>query len=125
MKVSATPERLSVMAGLEIVMLSSVPRYLLEGHDTRLTLLIMAAAAVAIAAGLHWRLLDVEARRQLPGLSKRLVACLLGGGLLMAFWQAVSLGGIDGVLLLAHGTALGLLIHVVGLLWHRPGSEVK
>ncbi|WP_136254492.1 hypothetical protein [Onishia niordana] len=124
MKVSATPERLSVLSGLLIVMLSSVPRYLLEGHDTRLTLLMMAAAAVAIVAALHWRLLEDDARRQLPGLFKRLVACMLGGGLLMAIWQAVSLGGIDGVLLLAHATALGLLIHVVGLLWHRP-SEIK
>lgn len=123
MTASATPERLSVMAGLVLVMLASVPRYLLEGHETRLTLLMIAAAVVTTVAGLHWRFLDANARQQLPALLKRLLACLLGGGLLIAIWQGISLGGLDGVLLLAHGAALGLLLHVVGMLWRRPSTD--
>ncbi|WP_458527067.1 hypothetical protein [Onishia taeanensis] len=122
MTASATPERLSVMAGLVLVMLASVPRYLLEGHETRLTLLMIAAAVVIAAAGLHWRLLELDARQQLPALMKRLLVCLLSGGALIAIWQGISLGGLDGVLLLAHGAALGLLLHVIGLLWRRPAT---
>ncbi|WP_192034317.1 hypothetical protein [Halomonas sp. YLGW01] len=123
MTASATPERLSVLTGLVLVMLASVPRYLLEGHETRLTLLMMAAVVVIVVGGLHWRLMERGARRQLPVLLKRLVVCLLGGGCLMAIWQGLSLGGLDGVLLLAHGAALGLLLHVVGLPWRRQARD--
>jgi len=123
MTASATPERFSVMTGLVLVMLASVPRYVFEGHETRLTLLLMAAAVVTIAAGFHWRMIESSARRQLPGLIKRLLACLLGGGLAIAIWQGVSLGGVDAILLRSHGAALGLLIHVVSLLWRRPAVD--
>ncbi|SDF98333.1 hypothetical protein SAMN05216571_103278 [Onishia taeanensis] len=123
MNSSATPERFSVMTGLILVMLASLPRYALEGHETRLTLLLMAAGVVAVAASFHWRMLEGSARRQLPGLLKRLLACLLGGGLAIAVWQLISLGGVDAILLLSHGAALGLLIHVVSLLWRRPAAD--
>ena len=123
MNASATPERFSVMTGLILVMLASLPRYALEGHETRLTLLLMAAGVVAVAASFHWRMLEGSAKRQLPGLLKRLLACLLGGGLAIAVWQLISLGGVDAILLLSHGAALGLLIHVVSLLWRRPAAE--
>ncbi|WP_309674535.1 hypothetical protein [Billgrantia campisalis] len=113
-----TAERLSVMLGLVVLMLANVPRYLATGHDTQLTLILMAAAAVAAVSVAHWRMLEAAERTRLPALFKRFGLCLVAGGVLMGAWHALFTDWISWQLLLAHGATLGLLLHAVWL-WVR------
>ena len=114
MAVSATPERLSVMTGVLAAILATVPRYVVNGNQGRLILILLAFAAVATVTGLSWRLLSREARRRFPGLLARLVAMLLLGIGLVALWQLFT-NGLDGLLLLSHGATLGLLLHALAM----------
>ncbi|WP_227369594.1 hypothetical protein [Halomonas sp. M20] len=109
-----TPERLSVMVGVLLAILATLPRYLASGNQGRLTLILIAFAAIAVVAVFAWRMLAVEARRRLPRLLGRLALMLLLGLLLVALWQ-VLLSSVNELLLLSHGATLGLLIHALAM----------
>lgn len=114
-----TPERVSVMAGVAIALLATLPRYLhVAGQSDRVWLLTGALVVVLVVALLSWRLLEVSARRRLPGLLVSLVLRLVLGLALVAIWQW-SQGGIDRLMVLSHGTALGLLGHALLVGWRR------
>ncbi|NLC20773.1 MAG: hypothetical protein GX771_02540 [Halomonadaceae bacterium] len=119
---TATPERLSLMLGLLVLMLANVPRYLAGGHENRLMLIGMACVVVAAVTVMHWRLLAQPGRARLPTLIRRLCFALLAGLALMGGWHALMTAWISWQLLVAHGATLGLLIHAVWLRW-RPANE--
>ncbi|MDN3520944.1 hypothetical protein [Halomonas ramblicola] len=110
-----TPERLSLLLGLALLMLATVPRYLVGGHGTRLNLILMALVAVLVVASLQWRLLAAEARARLPRLLGRLGACLVAGLVGMGAWHALFTDFIGWELLISHATTLGLLLHALWL----------
>ncbi|APX93135.1 hypothetical protein BWR19_09440 [Halomonas sp. 1513] len=118
-----SPERLTALLGLLVVMLATLPRYLDGGHETRLSLMLMASAVVAVVAVLHWRLLEGEARRRVPGLLRRLGFCLLAGLAVMAGWYALAAHLTSWQVLLSHGTTAGLLMHVLSLWWRHERSR--
>lgn len=117
-----TPERLSLMLGLVVLMLATVPRYLAGDHGTRLNLILVALAVVAVVIVAHWRLLDVAARRRLPGLLGRLGLSLAAGLAGMGLWHALFTDWISWQLLIAHGATLGLLLHALWLWWSAERS---
>ncbi|WP_163575878.1 hypothetical protein [Halomonas faecis] len=121
MMAQPTAERFSLMLGLLVLMVATVPRYLAGGHDTRLSLILMALVVVAVVTTLNWRLLVAEQRRRLPALLKRLGLCLVAGAVGMALWHAVMSDWLSWQLLLAHGATLGLLLHALWL-WGRASS---
>ena len=112
-------ERLTALLGVLVVMLATLPRYLYGGHETRLSLMLMACAVVVAVTLLHWRLLDNAARRRVPSLLRRLGFCLLAGLALMAGWYALAANLTGWQVLLSHGTTAGLLMHVLSLWWRR------
>ncbi|MGY6563366.1 MAG: hypothetical protein ACXIU5_01390 [Halomonadaceae bacterium] len=119
MHAEPTAERLSMLAGLLILMLATVPRFIAGDYGNRLSLISIALAVVAVVAFLNWRMLDADQRRRLPQLGKRLLLALLAGLVVMGLWHALFTAWISWQLLLAHGATLGLLLHAV-LLWWRP-----
>ncbi|MGM0703924.1 MAG: hypothetical protein ACQEUG_16205 [Pseudomonadota bacterium] len=121
MTTQSTAERFSLMLGLLVLMVATVPRYLAGGHDTRLSLILMALVVVAVVTTLNWRLLVAEQRRRLPALLKRLGLCLVAGAVGMGLWHAVMSDWLSWQLLLAHGATLGLLLHALWL-WGRAPS---
>ena len=123
MKALPTPERLSIMLGLVVLMLATVPRYLAGGHDNRLTLILMAAAVVAAVSAVHWRMLEPAERQRLPALLGRFGLCLVAGAILMGAWHALFTAWLSWQLLLAHGATLGLLLHVFWLWWRPTGAS--
>nr|WP_299240949.1 hypothetical protein [uncultured Halomonas sp.] len=114
MMTTMTPERLSVMVGVLVAILATLPRYLAYGNQGRLILILIAFAAIAVVAVFAWRMLSVEARRRVPGLLGRLALMVLLGLLLVALWQVFT-SGLNERLLLSHGATLGLLIHALGM----------
>ncbi|GGX79594.1 hypothetical protein GCM10007160_03640 [Litchfieldella qijiaojingensis] len=122
MQVAPSPERLSVMLGLLLVILATLPRYVAEGLDTRLSLIGMAFVVVAVIAVIHWRMLAVEARTRLLPLLRRLGFAVLAGLAVMAIWHTFSPAWINWQVLLSRGVTLGLLLHVLGL-WWKPVSN--
>jgi hypothetical protein len=116
-----TPERLSMMLGLLLLMLSTIPRYLVGGHDNRFNLILIALVAVAGVAAVHWRLLEAEARLRLPRLMGRLGACMVVGLAGMGLWHALFTDFIGWELLIAHGATLGLLLYALWLWVKAPG----
>ncbi|MFY0990279.1 hypothetical protein [Halomonas sp. C05BenzN] len=123
MGVNPTAERLSLMLGLAVLMLATVPRYLAGGHETRLMLILAAVATVVVVSLFHWRLLGEEARARLPGLLGRLGLSLLAGLAGMGIWHALFTDWIGWELLVAHGATLGLLLHALWLWWKAPGAR--
>lgn len=119
MGATSSPERLSLLVGLAVMMAATLPRYLIGGHQTRLILLAFAIVAVLGVALAQWRLLAAEARSRLPALLRRLVVCLAVGLVAMAAWQGLVAGWSGWALLASHGTTLGLLLHALGI-WLRP-----
>ncbi|MCK2183249.1 hypothetical protein [Halomonas getboli] len=119
MGATSSPERLSLLVGLAAMMAATLPRYLVGGHHTRLTLLALAIVAVLGVALAQWRLLAAEARARLPALLRRLLICLIVGLVAMAAWQGLVAGWSGLALLASHGTTLGLLLHALGI-WIRP-----
>ncbi len=91
-----SPKRVSVAVGLCIVMLAALPRYMVGGHETRQTLLLMALVLVAGAAAFQWRMLSQEARQALPALIKRLAIMLVLGALVMGLGTPCLLIGLAG-----------------------------
>ncbi|AQU82515.1 MAG: hypothetical protein JJT87_19920 [Halomonas sp.] len=118
-RVPYSPERISVAVGLCVVMLSALPRYMVGGHETRQTLLLIALAFVAGAAVLQWRMLSVSARKSLPKLIKRLVAMMLAGALVMGGYHALFTDWISWQVFISHAATCGLLLHAVSLWWLR------
>lgn len=121
MNAEPTAERLSLMAGLLILMLATVPRFIAGDYSNRLSLISIALVVVAVVAFMNWRMLDADERRRLPQLGKRLLLALLAGLALMGLWHALFTAWISWQLLIAHGATLGLLLHAV-LLWWRPAQ---
>lgn len=117
-----SPERLSLVLGLLLLMLSTIPRYLVGGHDNRLNLILIAIAVVAAVAVVQWRLLEAEARSRLPGLLGRLGLCLVAGLAGMGLYHALFTDFIGWELLVAHGATLGLLLHALGLWLRAPAA---
>ncbi|MFG6159983.1 hypothetical protein ACGTNG_14365 [Halomonas sp. 1390] len=119
----ATPsaERVSLLLGLGVLMLATLPRYLAAGLETRQSLMLMALAVVALATLVQWRMLGDEARKRLPGLVRRLVLCLGMGAVGMTAWHALTSDFFGWELIASHGATLGLLLHAVWL-WWRPVS---
>lgn len=122
MNAAPTAERLSLMAGLLVLMFATVPRYLAGGHQNRLTLIVIAIAVVAVVAVVNWRMLEGRERARLPRLGKRLAVSLVAGLALMGLWHALFTAWISWQLLIAHGATLGLLLHALWL-WWRPVSQ--
>ncbi|WP_104203661.1 hypothetical protein [Billgrantia saliphila] len=122
MGATPTAERLSLLTGLLILMLATIPRYVAGGNDNRLTLIVMALAVVAVVALMHWRMLEKSERERLPQLFKRLLLSLAAGMALMGIWHALFTAWISWQLLIAHGATLGLLLHALWL-WWRPVDE--
>lgn len=114
-------ERVSLLLGLGVLMLATLPRYLVAGLETRQSLMMMALAAVAIATVVQWRMLEKEARARLPGLLRRLALCLGGGAIGMTAWHALTSDFFGWELIASHGATLGLLLYAVWL-WWRPVS---
>jgi high-affinity Fe2+/Pb2+ permease len=110
-------ERVSLMLGLAMLMLASVPRYLVGGHETRLLMALALAGAVVIAAAFQWRQLIASSRQRLPMLLKRLLACLVGGVAAIAMWYLLSGGWIGWERLISYGAGLGLLGYALWLWW--------
>ena len=120
MGASPTPERLSLVLGLALLMLATIPRYLVGGHDSRLNLILLVLAVVAAVAVVQWRLLEAEARRRLPRLLGRLGGCLAAGLAGMGLYHALFTDFIGWELLMAHGATLGLLLHALSLWVKAP-----
>ena len=118
---SATPERISVGIGLCWVMLAALPRFIVNGLETRQTLLMIAIAAVAAMMAINYRLLASEARRRLPALLKAMLVAMLIGVIAMTLWHSVMSDWFSWQELISHGTTLGLLLHVLNL-WRQPKS---
>ncbi len=116
-----TPERLSLMVGMVLLMLATIPRYLVGGHDNRLNLILIALVVVAGVAIANWRLLEDEARARLPQLIRRLAASLVAGLAGMGLFHALFTDFIGWELWIAHGATLGLLLHALGLWMRAPG----
>ncbi|SFT66186.1 hypothetical protein [Halomonas saccharevitans] len=119
MGATPTAERVSLLVGLSVLMLATLPRYLAAGLETRQSLMLMALAVVAIATLLQWRMLEHEARARLPGLLRRLVLCLGAGAAGMTAWHALTSDFFGWELVVSHGATLGLLLHALWL-WWRP-----
>ncbi|QTF91180.1 hypothetical protein [Halomonas sp. BM-2019] len=117
-----TPERLSLMLGLLLLMLSTIPRYLVGGHASRLNLILIALLVVAGAAVVNWRMLEAEARLRLPHLMGRLGACMVAGLAGMGLYHALFTDFIGWELLIAHGATLGLLLHALSLWVKAPSA---
>lgn len=117
-----TPERLSLLLGLALLMLATLPRYLVGGHENRFNLILVALAVVCLVGMLQWRLLAAEQRARLPRLLVRLGLCLVAGLAGMGAWHALFTDFIGWELLVAHGATLGLLMHALGL-WMKPLSS--
>lgn len=117
MGMQPTAERLSVMLGLVATMLLTVPRYLAEGHDTRLSLIVMAIVVLAAVSIVHWRMLSEREVSRLKPLLRRLLLALLAGGGVMALWHLVTTSGEAWPRIVSHGAAAGLLLHVIAMRW--------
>ncbi|MDT8893773.1 hypothetical protein RSO41_03820 [Halomonas sp. I1] len=121
---TASPERCSLLIGVLILMGGSMPRYVIGGHDTHLTLMLIGGVAVAALAAFQWWLLPTESRAALPALIRRLVACLVVGLLAMGIWHALFGAWSGWPLLVSHGATMGLLLHALGL-WWKPAQKGK
>lgn len=121
MGATPTPERLSLLLGLGVLMLATLPRYLVGGHETRLSLMLMVLAVVVVVSVLQWRLLSGEARSRLPALLRRLGLSLGAGLVAMAAWHSLTSDFFGWELLISHGATLGLLLHALWL-WVKAPS---
>jgi len=117
-----TAERVSILSGILIAMLATLVRYIANGvQPGRLILLCIAAVVVLGAALASWRLLDEAARQRFPALLGRMGIAMASSLLVIAVWQGIQggLASFDGLAVLSHGTALGLLIHALAVGWRR------
>lgn len=117
-KQMTSPERISLGAGLGVIMLAALPRYAAGGHETRQTLVLLGVAAIAVVMAVQWCWLDKAGRQCLPRLLVRLGGLLVLGLVLMFSWYSLSGAPHSWALGLSHGTTLGLLLYAVTL-WRR------
>lgn len=110
-----SPERVSVAIGLCVVMLSALPRYMVGGHETRQTLLLMALVIVAGAVVVQCKMLSLAARKTLPALLTRLMVMLVLGALVMGAWHGMFTDWISWQVFVSHAATCGLLLHAVSL----------
>lgn len=110
------------MLGLVLLMLSTLPRYLVGGHDNRFNLILIALVVVAGVAAAHWRLLEAEARARLPRLMGRLGLSMVVGLAGMGLYHVLFTDFIGWELLIAHGTTLGLLLHALSIWLKAPSA---
>ncbi len=122
MEARPTPQRVSLLLGLGILMLSILPRYLAAGYQTRLTLIVIALAVVGMVALLQWWLLSADAKSLLPGLLGRLAIAMITGLVVMGLWHLLFSDWISWQRLISHGATLGLLLHALTL-WWQTGRE--
>lgn len=115
--VPASANKVSSAIGLCIVMLAALPRYMVGGHETRLTLILMALVVVLVATVLQWRLLSHDGRQQLSGMLKRLSIMMILGVLVMGAWHALFTDWMSWQVFISHATTFGLVAHVVSLWW--------
>lgn len=115
-----TPERISLMLGMVVLMMSTIPRFLVGGHDNRFNLILIALVVVAGVAVASWRQLEAEARLRLPRLMGRLGICMVAGLAGMGLFHTFSTDFIGWELLIAHGATLGLLLHALSLWLRAP-----
>ena len=118
----STPERLSLMLGLVLLMLSTLPRYIVGGHDNRFNLILIALVVVVGVAVVHWRMLEAEARLRLPRLMGRLGLCMVAGLAGMGLYHALFTDFIGWELWIAHGATLGVLLHALSIWFRAPGA---
>lgn len=120
MEARPTPERVSLLLGLGVLMLSTLPRYLAAGHQTRLTLIVIALAVVGGVVCLQWWLLSADDKPLLPRLLGRLAIAMVIGFIMMGLWHLLFSDWISWQRLMSHGATLGLLLHALTL-WWRTG----
>lgn len=121
----ASAKRVSSALGLCVVMLSTLPRYLAGGHETRLTLILLAFVVVLVAAVLQWRLLPGDGRQQLSGMLKRLAIMMMLGALVMGAWHALFTDWMSWQVFISHASTFGLVAHVVSLWWANESHGGK
>ncbi|SFU29661.1 hypothetical protein [Halomonas korlensis] len=117
MEARPTPERVSLLLGLGILMLSILPRYLAGGHQTRLTLIVISLSVVGVVALVQWWLLSVDDKRFLPRLLARLAIAMITGLVVMGLWHLLFSDWTSWQRLISHGATLGLLLHALTLGW--------
>lgn len=117
LQVTASAERVSLMLGLVIVIVCSLPRFWVGGYETRLVLALAFALAVTVAGIFQWRQLPSSARQRLPGLIRRLLACFVGGVAAIGMLFLLSGGWIGWERLVAYGAGTGLIGYAVWLWW--------
>ncbi|MBS9402649.1 hypothetical protein KG088_03320 [Halomonas sp. TRM85114] len=122
MEARHTPERVSLLLGLGVLMLSILPRYVAAGHQTRLTLILLALAVVGVVGLLQWWLLSTDDKSRLPRLLGRLALAMVGGLMAMGLWHLLFSDWISWQRLISHGATLGLLLYALSL-WWQAGSE--
>ncbi|MCW4151807.1 hypothetical protein OM427_20015 [Halomonas sp. 18H] len=118
---NVSPARCSLLIGLLVLMLVSVPRYYLGGHDTHLAMLLLGGVGAATLAIYQWWQLSADHRHLLGVLVRRLAALLAAGIVLMGLWQALFATWTGWPVLVSHGATLGLLLHAMGL-WWKPSA---
>ncbi|AZV30941.1 hypothetical protein [Cobetia sp. ICG0124] len=118
-----TPQRVSVLAGLAIVMVANIPRFLLSGDTTRLMLISGFAVAVAALGVYIYRQLSDVAQGEVPRLMRRVFVWLVVGLAAMAAFNFAAPmldrpreGALE---VLVDGLTLGLVAHVISLWMHR------
>lgn len=122
MEARPTPQRVSLLLGLGLLMLSILPRYIVAGHQTRLTLIVIALAVVGVVALFQWWLLSADDKKLLPRLLGRLAIAMTTGLVVMGLWHLLFSDWISWQRLISHGATLGLLLHALTL-WWKTGRE--
>lgn len=117
LQVTASAQRVSLMLGLVIVIVCSVPRFVVGGYETRLILALAFALAIAVAGLFQWRQLAASSRQRLPSLIRRLLACFIGGVAAIGMLYLLSGGWIGWERLIAYGTGTGLIGYALWLWW--------
>ena len=122
-----TPQRVSVLAGLAVVMVANVPRFLMSGDNTRLMLIAGFAVAITALGVYIYRQLPDVAKGEVPMLMRRLLVWMVVGLAAMAAFNfaapmldRVQEGGLE---VLVDGLTLGLVAHVISLWMHRGRND--
>ncbi|WP_405278780.1 hypothetical protein [Cobetia sp. Ld8] len=122
-----TPQRVSVLAGLAVVMVANIPRFLMSGENTRLMLIVGFAVAVSALGIYIYRQLSDTAKAKVPTMMRRLLVWLVVGLAAMAAFNFAAPmlnrpqeGGLE---VLVDGLTLGLLAHVISMWMQRRRGE--
>lgn len=119
-------ERLSVLTGLLLVMLSAAPGYALIGDRERLLLVCGGAVAVALATLLMWWKTSALERVRFYRALGRLALCMALGLMAALLWYAtVEVAPLTPLWhrWLPQGLTLGVFMHVLWRWWRPLPSE--